>query len=113
MKEYKLGDLPESSLHIYGRNSGILDPLTLFWTASGVEVRVKASELWVEVEAGYDIYEPWISILIDHVPISRQMVQKGRYWIPVFRSLDKETLRTVRISKDVHRAVSLKFMAFG
>ena len=45
MKEYKLGDLPESSLHIYGRNSGILDPLTLFWTASGVEVRVKASEL--------------------------------------------------------------------
>ena len=54
MKEYKLGDLPESSLHIYGRNSGILDPLTLFWTASGVEVRVKASELWVEVEAGYD-----------------------------------------------------------
>ena len=101
MKEYKLGDLPESSLHIYGRNSGILDPLTLFWTASGVEVCVKASELWVEVEAGYDVYEPWISILIDHVPISRQMVQKGRYWIPVFRSLDKETLRTVRISKDV------------
>lgn len=42
MKEYKLGDLPESSLHIYGRNSGILDPLTLFWTASGVEVCVKA-----------------------------------------------------------------------
>lgn len=61
MKEYKLGDLPESSLHIYGRNSGILDPLTLFWTASGVEVCVKASELWVEVEAGYDVYEPWIS----------------------------------------------------
>ena len=50
MKEYKLGDLPESSLHIYGRNSGILDPLTLFWTASGVEVCVKASELWVEVD---------------------------------------------------------------
>ena len=101
MIEYKLVDLRKSDLHIYGRYNGEYSPLTLFWTASGVEVCVKARELWVEVEAGYDVYEPWISILIDHAPVSRQMVQKGRYWIPVFRSLDRETMRTVRISKDV------------
>ncbi len=101
MKEYKLGDISKTDLHIYGRNNGVYSPLPLFWTASGVEVRVRASELWVEVEAGYDVYEPWISILVDHAPVSRQMVLKGRYWIPVFRSMDRETERTVRISKDV------------
>lgn len=99
MKEYRLDEL--KYIHIYGRNSGIISPLTLFWTASGVEVKVKASELWVEVEADYDVYEPWISVLVDHSLISRQMVQKGRYWLPLFRSLDAETEREVRLSKDV------------
>lgn len=99
MKEYRLDEIKD--IHLYGRNNGMISPLTLFWTASGVEVKVKASELWVEVESDYDVYEPWISVLVDHALISRQMVQKGRYWIPLFRGLDAETERVVRISKDV------------
>ena len=36
------------------------------------------SELWIEVEADYDIYEPWINIVINSVPVSRQMLTSGK-----------------------------------
>ena len=99
MKTYKMNEIKE--IHIYGRDAGKRDSLHLFWTASGFEVNVRASEMWIEVEADYQVYEPWISVLMDHAPISRQMVTKGRFWIPVFRNLDADTTRTVRILRDV------------
>lgn len=72
-------------LKIHGRTTGDLDPVTLFWTGSAIELNVQASGLWIEVESGYDQYESWISILINSVPVSRQMLNAGRHWICVFR----------------------------
>ena len=99
MKEYKISEIID--IHIYGRNGSIKQPLPLFWSASGIEMNVQASEMWLEVEVDYEIYEPWISVWLDSAMISRQMLQKGRYWIPVFRGLDKETKREVRIVREV------------
>jgi len=89
------------NLKVHGRTTGQRAPLTLFWTGSAIELQVTGSELWVEVESDYDIYEPWISILINGAPVSRQMVTAGRYWICVFRGMSEDTVKHVRIVKDV------------
>ncbi|MEK3965507.1 GDSL family lipase [Paenibacillus odorifer] len=99
LKVHTLADIEH--LKIHGRTTGSLSPLTLFWTGSALELNVKSSELWLEVEADYDVYEPWISILINSVPVSRQMLVAGRYWICVFRGMNDRVVNNIRIVKDV------------
>lgn len=99
LKVYTLSDI--KNLKIHGRTTGCLSPLTLFWTGSAIEINAKGSELWIEVEADYDIYEPWISIVINAVSVSRQMLTAGRHWICVFRGMNENAIKNVRIVKDV------------
>ncbi|AWV34476.1 SGNH/GDSL hydrolase family protein [Paenibacillus odorifer] len=99
LKVHTLADIEH--LKIHGRTTGSLSPLTLFWTGSAVELNVKSSELWLEVETDYDVYEPWVSILINSVPVSRQMLVAGRYWICVFRGMNDRVVKNVRMVKDV------------
>jgi hypothetical protein len=49
---YPLSDIPHMKVH--GRTTGRREPLTLFWTASGIELNARGSELWIEVEASYE-----------------------------------------------------------
>lgn len=88
-------------LKIHGRTTGQLDPLTLFWTGSALELNAQASELWIEAESGYGLYESWISILINNVPVSRQMLNAGRHWICVFRGMNRDKVKNIRIIKEV------------
>lgn len=99
LQTYALSDV--SHLKVHGRTTGQRSPLTLFWTGSAIEINVKGSELWVEIESDYDLYEPWISILINGVPVSRQMLTAGRYWICIFRGMNENVVKNVRIVKDV------------
>ena len=46
-----LSALPQ--VWVLGRCAGT-DPLTLFWTGSGIELLFTGSELWVELNADYD-----------------------------------------------------------
>lgn len=96
---YSLPELPH--LKIHGRTTSNLSPLTLFWTGSALELNVQATELWVEIEADYEMYEPWISIVINDAPVSRQMVTAGRHWLPVFRGMNAKTVKNVRIVSEV------------
>lgn len=98
LQEYKLSEI--GNLKIHGRTASNLSPLSLFWTASGIELNVKASELWVELEAGYDYHEPWIAVVINGCLVSRQMVTEGRHWICIFRGMNKDVIKNVRIIKE-------------
>ncbi|MBY0009172.1 GDSL-type esterase/lipase family protein [Paenibacillus typhae] len=94
--------LPEvAHLKVHGRTNGSLAPLTLFWTGSALEFNIRGSELWIEAEADYDQHEPWISILINGFPVSRQMVTTGRHWICVFRGMNEQAVKNVRIMKEL------------
>lgn len=98
LKVYALSDMV--NLKVHGRTTGCLSPLTLFWTGSALELNAKGSELWMEVEVDYDTYEPWISIVINSVPVSRQMLTGGRYWVCVFRGMNENVVKNVRIVKE-------------
>lgn len=99
LREYSLSEI--DNLKVHGRTTDKLDPLTLFWTGSFLELNAKGSELWVEVEVDYEDYEPWVSILINEAPVSRQMLPCGRYWIPVFRGMTANVIKNVKIIRDV------------
>lgn len=88
-------------LKVHGRTNGSLAPLTLFWTGSALEFNIRGSELWIEAEADYDQHEPWISIVINGFPVSRQMVTAGRHWICVFRGMNEQAVKNVKIIKEL------------
>ncbi|WP_139996576.1 SGNH/GDSL hydrolase family protein [Paenibacillus paridis] len=88
-------------LKVHGRTTGNLSPLTLYWTGSALEFNVNGSELWIEVEVDYDHYEPWISVLINGVTVSRQMLIAGRYWVCLFRGMNEIAIKSVRVVKDL------------
>lgn len=85
---------------VHGRTTKEREPLTLFWTASGLELNVRASELWVEVHADWTLHEPWYSIMINGTFFSRRMADKGTHRVCVFRGTDPNTVKNVRIIKD-------------
>ena len=99
MKELKICEI--NPIKIHGRCSQKNDRLALFWTGSGIEINCSGSELWIEVEVDYDVYEPWISILYHGERVSRQMLVKGRYWIPLFRNMKSSEVKNIRFLKDV------------
>lgn len=99
ISESAVGEINEIKIH--GRTTDRRDPLTLFWTASGFEVNVTGSELWVEVESAYEVFEPWFSYTVNGDWIGRQMLPKGRYWVPLFRGMSPEPVKNVRFYKDL------------
>jgi lysophospholipase L1-like esterase len=99
LNTYPISDI--KNIKIHGRTTGCLTPLTLFWTGSAVEFNARGSELWIEVEAEYDTYEPWINIVINSFPVSRQMITAGRHWICLFRGMNETAVKNVRIIREV------------
>ena len=67
-------------IHIYGRTAFAGSALALFWTGSGIALNSLAREIWVELEADWEQYEPWVSVWVNGEQVSRFMVQKGKAW---------------------------------
>ncbi|WP_206109976.1 SGNH/GDSL hydrolase family protein [Paenibacillus albicereus] len=98
LRTMALEDAPLVRTH--GRTGTSRSPLALFWTGSGIELVVTGAELWLEVEASLGRYEPWFSMLVNGAPVSRQMAQEGRRWVPVFRGMNPHTAKRVRFVKE-------------
>lgn len=88
-------------IKIHGRTVKGQDSIPLFWTASGFECNVSGTELWVLIESTYQTYEPWFSYTINGDWIGRQMLPKGKYWIPLFRGMSADKIKNVRFYKDL------------
>lgn len=97
MKRAEIASVPHL---VHGRTNQKTNPLTLFWTASGLEVNVRASELWVEIHADWSIHEPWYSFVINGAFMSRRMAEKGTHRVCVFRGMDPNVVKNVQILKD-------------
>lgn len=70
-----LTQLPQ--VRALGRHAG-RDPLTLFWTASGMELEFTGSELWVDLFADYEAVEPWVSVELNGAWVARFAVNPGK-----------------------------------
>lgn len=91
----------EKNIHILGRTNNNADVLTLFWTASGIEMDITASEFWVEFVSDYSVMEPWISVEINGSFVSRQMITKGTHNVCIFRNMNPNVKKHVRILREI------------
>ena len=89
------------NVRVLGRHLPGQEPLTLFYTASGLECRFTGSELWLELAADYELFEPWISVELNGAWISRFPVNRGQSEICLFRGMTPGPAKHVRVLKDV------------
>lgn len=85
---------------ILGRASVLKNGIAFFWTASGIELNVKAKELWAEFESDYSTHEVWIAIFINGVQSARLMLNKGQNKICIFRQSNEKAVKNIRIYKE-------------
>lgn len=90
----------DSNIKILGRTINSSDSVDLVWTGSGVEMNIKASELWLCVEAPYESFENWIAVEINGEILQRRPLDKEKSWIQIFRGMNSENVTHVRILKE-------------
>ena len=76
-------------------------PLPLFWTGSGIECNYDGTELWCEFETEYSCYEQWIAIYVNGAFLARQMLNKGRQQVCLYRNLATRKVNHVKVIKEV------------
>ena len=102
MKNYLMKDI--NNMRLLGRNveGGICKDgaVRLFWGAAGLEVNVKARELWAEISCNYDVHEIWLAVEVNGYQIGRFIAPKKSSWICLARNLNPEKENLISIIKD-------------
>ncbi len=98
LQKSTLEQLPQ--VRALGRHAG-RDPLTLFWTASGIEPDFTGRELWVDFFADYEVIEPWVSVELNGAWVARFAVNPGESRVCLFRGMTPGRTKHVRPLKDV------------
>ena len=75
-------------------------PVALFCSGSQIEFKIKAQEIWVQVESDYDTHEVWLCAWVNGRHISRFMAEKGKTWICLARNLNPEKENLVSLMRD-------------
>lgn len=88
-------------LRILGRTGKNGDDVVLFWTGSGFECNYEGTELWCEFETDYSVYEQWVSVIVNGALMSRQMLNKGRQRICLFRNMQTPKINNIKVIKEV------------
>lgn len=103
------------NIKLHGRIDETLDVVPLLSNGHGIEVNVTGSQLWAEVEADYECFEPWAAVEINGELISRFMVYKGSHSICLFRGISPERITRVKfyrelqaMSEDVNTRIIIK-----
>lgn len=98
MEFYPINEIPAK---IHGRTNKNICPVPLFWNHSGVEVNADGSELWIDLEVDYDIYEPWVYLEINESFIMRQMLYPGEQSLCLFRNMAPGVVKNIRFYRDL------------
>ena len=89
------------AVRLLGRQPVSQGPVPCFYTASGIECLFTGSELALCLEAGFTLYEPWVSVELNGAWIARFPVQPGRSRVTLFRGMTPGVPKHVRVLKDV------------
>lgn len=98
LKSYSL---QEATFKIHGRTDEEQCPLPLFWNGSGIEINVTGTELWIDIEVDYDMFEPWAGCALNGALVSRQMLTAGRYSLCLFRGMSESAVKNVRFFREL------------
>ena len=92
---------PENpDLRLLGRMDLSRRPLCLDWTGSGVEIRLRGSGIWAEIEAPEKAPVFWMIVLADGCPVCRFPVEPGVRFYPLILGMEAEAERTFTLLKE-------------
>ena len=97
--KYRIKDIPELVFH--GRNGEYHNSVALFWSCSGIEMNWKGKDLFLDVESDYNLFEQWVSVVLNGTHLARFPLQKGRHVVPILLNMNPEKVNHVEIVKDV------------
>ncbi len=72
----------------------------LDWTGSGLEVRLRGSHIWAEIEATEKSPVFWMIVLSDGCPVCRFPVEAGIRFYPLILGMEADKERTVTLMKE-------------
>ena len=72
----------------------------LDWTGSGLEVQLRGTDIWAELEAPALSPIMWMVVLADGCPITRFPVEPGIRFYPLLLGMEAEKTRTVTLLKE-------------
>jgi hypothetical protein len=98
MNNYSIRD---AKLKIHGRIDNTLSTIPLLSNGQGIEANVTGTQLWVDVEADYEDYEPWAAIEVNGELVSRFMIDRGSHRICLFRGRGQEGVTRVKFYREL------------
>ncbi|MCM1175986.1 MAG: GDSL-type esterase/lipase family protein [Blautia sp.] len=99
LKQYALKETAHCKIH--GRTDETQSALPLFFNGSGIEVNVTGSELWIDIDVDFDVYEPWIWTSLNGAFLSRQMLLSGSYSLCLFRGMSPDSVKNIRFFREL------------
>lgn len=103
LKKYALHEIPHYKVH--GRTVPETCPLPLFFNGSAVELNVSGSELWADLEVSWENLEMWVTIEVNRELISRRMLMPGTQSLCLFRGMNPDPVKNVRITRETQAMV--------
>ena len=76
------------------------DVFPLYWSGSGLEMRVRGGTLEIEIDCAYSGMKPYLSFEVDGLRAQTFSPLPGRHWYNVFLNLSGEKTHTVRVIKE-------------
>lgn len=103
LKKYALQEIPHYKVH--GRTVPGVCPLPLFFNGSAVELNVSGTELWADLEISWKNLEIWVTVEVNGKLMSRQMLMPGNQSLCLFRGMNPEPVKNVRITRETQAMV--------
>lgn len=93
--DYAPSDIPQ--LRVLGRST---NDFKFYWTGSGVEFNIYATELTIQLEVDWSWAEPWIAVVENNRMLYRSPLERGLQTITIFRNLDSSKSHVVKILRE-------------
>lgn len=85
---------------VFGRTPVSEEGTAMFWTGSGIEFNIRASELYINIECGYNERELMLDILLDGERSQKLTLENGIRKYVIFKGMDLGKSINVRVVRD-------------
>ena len=92
--------LPDPRFLPLGRHDPKEEKTSLWWSGSGVRVKLACTALEAEITSSARDHAPWVGVLMDGAPVARLPLLPGTHRYPLLAGLDRGFAHEVSIIRD-------------
>ena len=92
--------LPDDRIVIQGRHDPKQSQCFLWWSGSGIRMRLACTCLEAEITSTASTHAIWLGVLLDGAPVARLPLQKGTHRYPVLAGMDAGFSHEITLIRD-------------